>query len=136
MYYFLTNLNCRVPVDAGTKETDIRYNQCVRRNRFNREDAQEQDSVEVSMSFYCQNLGFLPFDTSCVSDGILNFLVCLRGLDVSKPGETIENIANLQVQNMPIYSFTFQLHVSLQTLLCNAQYYHQFYYYFYVKGIC
>lgn len=56
MYYFLSNLNCRVPVDAGTKETDIRYNQCVRRNRFDREDAQEQDSVEVSMSFDSQIL--------------------------------------------------------------------------------
>jgi transcription factor E2F3 len=37
-----------------------------------------------------------------VSDSTLNFLVCLRGLDVSKPGETIESIANLQdeVQNL------------------------------------
>lgn len=57
MYYFLST-QPRVPVDPGAKETDIRHNQCARRNRIDREDAQEQDSVEVSMSSDYQILDF------------------------------------------------------------------------------
>lgn len=57
--YYSRQILTHVSVDAGTKEKDIRHNQCVRRNRFDREDAQEQDSVEVSMSSEYQNLGFL-----------------------------------------------------------------------------